>query len=151
VFAVATQLSPHFTLEEFTTSDTARQLGLSNQPTPDMLQRLKQTAAEMEKIRALLGGLPITVNSAFRSPAVNSAVGGVPGSAHQQAYAVDFTCAAFGTPFDVCKKIAASPLKFDQLIHEKRVWIHISFAPTMRRQLLTLPADGGDYVSGINP
>ena len=148
---MATQLSPHFTLEEFTVSDTAKQLGLSNQPTPEMLQRLRHTAAEMEKVRTLLGGLPISVNSAFRSPAVNSAVGGVPTSAHQQAYAVDFTCAAFGSPFDVCKKIAASALKFDQLIHEKRVWVHISFAPTMRRQLLTLPPAGGSYVSGINP
>ncbi len=146
-----TQLSPHFTLEEFTVSDTAKQLGLSNQPTPDMLQRLKNTAAQMEKVRTLLGGLPITVNSAYRSPAVNSAVGGVPTSAHQQAYAVDFTCAAFGSPYDVCKKIAASGIKFDQLIHEKRVWVHLSFAPTMRQMLLTLPPAGGSYVSGINP
>jgi Peptidase M15 len=147
---VATQLSPHFTLEEFTASGTAAQLGLSNQPSPDMLARLKKTAEQMEQVRALLGK-PITVNSAYRSPAVNKAVGGVPNSAHAQAYAVDFTCEGFGSPYEVCKKIAGSKLKFDQLIHEKRVWVHISFAPTMRRELLTLPPDGGGYVSGINP
>ena len=147
---MATQLSPHFTLEEFTASGTAAQLGLSNQPTPDMLARLKQLAAEMEKVRALLGK-PISVNSAYRSPAVNKAVGGVPTSAHQQAYAVDFTCAGFGTPYEVCKKIAASNIKFDQLIHEQQAWVHISFAPTMRRHLLTLPPEGGGYASGINP
>ncbi|MDB5029204.1 MAG: peptidase family protein [Candidatus Eremiobacteraeota bacterium] len=148
---MSNQLSPHFTLQEFTDSDTARQLGLSNLPSADMLVRLKETAAQLEAVRALLGDLPISINSAYRSPAVNSAVGGVPSSAHQQAFAVDFTCASFGTPFDVCKKIAGSPLKFDQLIHEKRVWVHISFAPTMRQQLLTLPPAGGDYVSGILP
>ncbi len=148
---MATQLSPHFTLEEFTVSETAAQLGLSNQPTPETLARLKRTAEQMEQVRTLLGNKSITVNSAFRSPAVNKAVGGVPTSAHQQAYAVDFTCAAFGTPYEICKKIAASKIKFDQLIHEKRVWVHISFAPTMRQQLLTLPPEGGSYVSGINP
>jgi hypothetical protein len=149
---MATQLSPHFTLEELTVSETAVQLGLSNKPpTPEMLARLKHTAEQMEHVRTLLGGLPITVNSAYRSPAVNKAVGGVPNSAHAQAYAVDFTCASFGTPYEVCKKIAGSKIKFDQLIHEKRVWIHISFAPTMRQQLLTLPPEGGNYVSGINP
>jgi zinc D-Ala-D-Ala carboxypeptidase len=148
---VATQLSPHFTLEEFTASDTAARLGLSNQPTAEALPRLKATAAAMEAVRTLLGDKPITINSAYRNPQVNAAVGGVPTSAHQQAYAVDFTCAAFGTPYEVCKKIAASPIKFDQLIHEERVWVHISFAPTMRRQLLTLPPGGGGYVSGINP
>jgi len=147
---VPTQLSPHFTLEEFTVSETAAQLGLSNQPTPDMLARLKKLAEHMEHVRTLLGK-PISVNSAYRSPAVNKAVGGVPTSAHQQAYAVDFTCAGFGTPYEICKKIAASSMKFDQLIHEKRVWVHLSFAPTMRRQLLTLPPEGGSYVSGINP
>jgi putative chitinase len=147
---VATQLSPHFTLEEFTVSETAAQLGLSNQPTPDMLARLKHLAAAMEQVRTLLGK-PISVNSAYRSPAVNKAVGGVPTSAHQQAYACDFTCAGFGTPYEICKKIAGSKIKFDQLIHEKRVWVHISFAPTMRQQLLTLPPEGGSYVSGINP
>jgi hypothetical protein len=148
---MSNQLSPHFTLEEFTDSDTARQLGLSNLPSADMLVRLKETAAQLEAVRALLGDLPISINSAYRSPAVNSAVGGVPSSAHQQAFAVDFTCGSFGTPFDICKKIAGSPLKFDQLIHEKRVWVHISFAPTMRQQLLTLPPAGGDYLSGILP
>jgi hypothetical protein len=148
---MATQLSPHFTLEEFTVSDTAVRLGLSNQPSPDMLARLKQTAAQLEKVRAVLGGRPITVNSAYRSPPVNAAVGGVSNSAHAQAHAVDFICPAFGTPFEICKKIAASGLKFDQLIHEKRDWVHISFAPAMRQHLLTLPPDGGGYASGINP
>jgi len=147
---VPTQLSPHFTLEEFTVSETAAQLGLSNQPTAEMLQRLKHTAAQLEHVRALLGK-PIHVNSAYRSPAVNAAVGGVPNSAHAQAYAVDFTCAGFGTPYEVCKKIAASKIKFDQLIHEKRVWIHLSFDPKTRGQTLTLPPDGGGYEPGIHP
>ncbi len=142
-----TQLSPHFTLEELTVTHT----GIDNRPPPDMVPRLKALAAELEKVRTLLGNLPISINSAFRNKAVNEAVGGVPTSAHAMGYAVDFTCAGFGTPFDVCTKIAASGLKFDQLIHERRNWIHLSIDPRMRRQLLTLPVTGSTYQPGILP
>lgn len=143
-----TQLSPHFTLEELTVTET----GLSNAPGPEELKKLKAVAAKMEQIRTLLGDKAITINSAFRSRAVNEAVGGVSNSAHALGFAVDFTCAPFGSPFDVCKKIAASSVQFDQLIHERRAWVHISFDSTRnRRQLLTLPVSGGTYQSGILP
>ena len=143
-----TQLSPHFTLEELTVTGT----GLDNSPPQAMLATLKRTAAKMEEVRTLLGGKAITVNSAFRNKAVNEAVGGVPNSAHALGFAVDFTCASFGTPFDICKKIAASKLQFDQLIHERRNWVHLSFDPNRnRRQLLTLPVTGSAYQDGILP
>ncbi len=143
-----TQLSKNFTLEELSTTNT----GIDNKPTPAQLEVLKATAAKLEEVRTLLGNKPITVNSAFRNKAVNEAVGGVPNSAHALGYAVDFTCASFGTPYEVCKKIAASSIKFDQLIHERRNWVHLSFDPNRnRRQLLTLPVSGSDYQSGILP
>ena len=141
-----TELSPHFTLEELTVTNT----GLNNAPDATALARLKAVAAKMEDVRTLLGGKPITINSAYRNPQVNAAVGGVSNSAHALGYAVDFTCAAFGSPYDVCKKIAASSIQFDQLIHERRAWVHISFDSSRnRRQLLTLPVTGSEYQSGI--
>jgi zinc D-Ala-D-Ala carboxypeptidase len=143
-----TQLSPHFTLEELSVTNT----GIDNSPTAAQLAVLKTTAAKLEEVRTLLGNKPITVNSAFRNKAVNEAVGGVPNSAHALGYAVDFTCASFGTPYDICKKIAASSIKFDQLIHERRAWVHLSFDSTRnRRQLLTLPVSGSTYQDGILP
>ena len=143
-----TQLSPHFTLEEITVTGT----GIDNTPPKAMLPTLKRLAEKMEDVRTLLGGKPITINSAFRNKAVNEAVGGVPNSAHALGFAVDFTCASFGTPFEICKKIAASKLQFDQLIHERRDWVHLSFDPNRnRRQLLTLPVTGSAYQDGINP
>ncbi len=152
---MATQLSPHFTLEEFTSSDTAAQSGLSNLPeTPELMATLKQTAQQLEAVRTALGNLPITVNSAYRTPAVNAKVGGVSNSAHVKAFAVDFTCPQFGDPFTVAKKIEGSGIKFDQLIHEKRVWVHISFEVRngqMRQQSLTLPPAGGPYLPGLQP
>jgi putative chitinase len=145
---VPTQLSPHFTLEELTVTGT----GIDNSPPPAMLPTLKRLAAKMEEVRTLLGGKAITVNSAYRNKAVNEAVGGVPNSAHALGFAVDFTCASFGTPFEICKKIAASKLQFDQLIHERRDWVHLSFDPNRnRRQLLTLPVTGSAYQDGIQP
>jgi len=145
---VPTQLSPHFTLEELTVTGT----GIDNSPPPAMLPTLTRLAAKMEDVRTLLGGKSISVNSAFRNKAVNEAVGGVPNSAHALGFAVDFTCASFGTPFEICKKIAASKLQFDQLIHERRDWVHLSFDPNRnRRQLLTLPVTGSAYQDGILP
>ena len=143
-----TQLSPHFTLEELTVTGT----GIDNSPPPAMMATLKRLAEKMEDVRTLLGDRGISVNSAFRNKAVNEAVGGVPNSAHALGFAVDFTCASFGTPFEICKKIAASPLQFDQLIHERRNWVHLSFDPNRnRRQLLTLPVTGSTYQDGILP
>jgi zinc D-Ala-D-Ala carboxypeptidase len=145
---VPTQLSKNFTLEELSVTNT----GISNHPTPAQLAVLKATAAKLEEVRTLLGNKPIAVNSAFRNKAVNEAVGGVPNSAHALGYAVDFTCASFGTPYEVCKKIAASSIKFDQLIHERRAWVHLSFDSNRnRRQLLTLPVSGSTYQDGILP
>jgi zinc D-Ala-D-Ala carboxypeptidase len=145
---VPTPLSPHFTLEEVTVTGT----GIDNTPPKAMLPTLKRLAEKMEEVRTLLGGKAISINSAFRNKAVNEAVGGVPNSAHALGFAVDFTCASFGTPFEICKKIAASKLQFDQLIHERRDWVHLSFDPNRnRRQLLTLPVTGSTYQDGILP
>ncbi len=150
-----TQLSPNFTLEELTTTNT----GLDNTPNADEIERLKLLAAFMEKVRAVLGNKSMSVNSAFRSEAVNNAVGGVPNSAHRLGYACDFVCPSFGTPLDVCKALdaagTAGTIVFDQLIQEG-TWTHISRdqtgngtgAPRMMRLTLIGP---GQYASGIKP
>ena len=138
-------LSEHFTLAEFTISQTAARKGLDNTPGPGTIEHLKLTAAKLEKVRALLRR-PIIVNSAYRSPAVNKAIGGVSTSAHCMGYAVDFICPTYGTPLQVAKAIAASDLKFDQLI-EEGTWVHISIDPRMRRQVLTMR--NGKYTPGL--
>ena len=50
----------------------------------------------------------------------------------------------FAAPLGICRVIAGSALKFDQLI-EEGTWVHISFAPAMRRQVLTKNPAGGYY------
>jgi zinc D-Ala-D-Ala carboxypeptidase len=152
---MAQQLSPNFTLEELTTTNT----GLDNTPNADEIERLRALAAFLEKVRAVLGGRAISVNSAFRSEAVNNSVGGVKNSAHRLGYACDFVCPSFGSPLEVCRALdaagTAGTIVFDQLIQEG-TWTHVSRDPTgngtgtPRKMRLTLIGPG-KYASGINP
>lgn len=141
-------LSEHFTLEEATYSETAIRLGIPNQPSTLQLENMKHAAAQMEKVRALLGK-PIHINSWLRLPDVNVAVGGSKVSSHMDGWAIDFTCAGFGSPLEVCKAIEKSGIKFDQMIHEFARWTHISFAPEMRGQVLTIFRPENKYKPGI--
>lgn len=137
------QMSAHFTLPEMTVSARARREGIDNSPGPDVIARLKVVAAQLEKVRELLGGKPITITSCYRSPALNAATpGSAKNSAHTLGWAVDFQCPAFGTPLQIAERLARSSISFDQLIHEHGVWVHISFDPRRRGELLTIDKAG---------
>ena len=142
------QLSDNFTLEEATFSDTAVRLGINNQPSPEQLENMKITAQGMETIRKLLGK-PIRVNSWLRLPALNQAIGGALKSSHMDGWAVDFTCPAFGDPYTVAKALKESDIQVDQVIHEYGRWVHVSFAPEMRGQFLTIFKPDNKYKVGI--
>ena len=133
-------------LEELTAT---QQRGLSNDPPPPVLTRLTETARILETVRALLGNRPILVTSGYRSPEVNRAVGGSATSAHMRGEAADFICPAFGTPREICRAIAASDLRFDQLIEENGRWVHLGLGGRWRRQVMTY--EGGRYRAGLRP
>jgi len=121
----------HFSLEEFLVSDTARSLGVSNYPTWDIVDNLRRLGDTMERIRAGLGGHPITITSGYRSPPVNNAVGGATNSAHLSGLACDFVVPHFRGPPDVCAAIQPYlvVLEIDQLIDEGGGdgwgWVHL--------------------------
>ena len=148
-----TQVTEHFTLEEFTISSTADRLGIDNSIPSQLMANMARTAGVMELVRLLLGNKSVIVTSGYRSPELNKAVGGVPGkSAHLAGLACDFICPAFGSPLAVCKALSphTTALKFDQLIYEYS-WVHIGLASPgdqPRQQLLTLMKDGS-YQYGI--
>ena len=137
----------YFTLDELTHTDHRN---IDNTPPPEMIATLQATARQMDRVRTLLGK-PIRVNSGYRSPALNTAVGGASNSAHMSGYAVDFVCPAFGTPSQICQAILASDIRFDQLIQEG-TWVHISFDPRLRMQQLTatFTSAGTQYVEGVS-
>lgn len=141
-------LSQHFTLDEATYSDTAIRLGINNQPNEQQLQNMKMVAEKMEKIRMLLGK-PLHINSWLRLPELNVAVGGSKVSSHMDGYAVDFTCSSYGNPYQIAKALKESEIQVDQCIHEFGRWVHVSFAPEMRNQFLTIFKPQNKYVSGI--
>lgn len=144
---MTTWLSEHFSLEELTVSQHRL---IDNDPPPEVITALADTARRMEDVRRRLGDRVIVVSSGYRCPALNRAVGGAAASAHLTGRAVDFNCRRFGTPRDVCRALAASDLPFDQLIEEGG-WTHLSFAPRLRRQVLTRrPGSGSAYDLGLN-
>jgi hypothetical protein len=107
---------------------------------------MKHAAEGMEKVRELTGAL--RVNSWLRLPDVNVAVGGSKISSHMDGFAIDVSCAAY-TPYELCQMVKKANIKFDQMIHEYGRWMHISFAPEMRQQELTIFKPEGKYKPGI--
>ncbi|WP_293676928.1 D-Ala-D-Ala carboxypeptidase family metallohydrolase [uncultured Phenylobacterium sp.] len=141
---MTTKLTAHFALEELACTQHRE---IDNRPPPDVVATLRTTAARMEDVRRLLGGRIISVSSGYRCPELNRAVGGARTSAHLTGRAVDFNCYGFGSPRDVCRALANSPIGFDQLIEEGG-WVHLSFDPRMRRRILT-KREGGGYELGL--
>lgn len=145
------QLTEHFTLEEMCASQVAARRGLDNTPGPVELENLKRIAEAMERVRTILGGKAIHVDSGYRSLLVNASVGGVSTSAHCRGLACDFVCPAFGTPADVALAILKSDIEYDQLILEYG-WVHLGLASDGlpdRREALTKRSASAPYEIGI--
>lgn len=117
------RLTPHFTLDELTASGTAGRLAIDNTPPDYVLPNLQRLANSLEQVRELLGNMPIHILSGYRCPALNAAVKGAPHSWHMGGLAADFICPAYGPPRDICKRLLAVGLPFDQLIFEGN-WVH---------------------------
>jgi zinc D-Ala-D-Ala carboxypeptidase len=117
-----TILTKNFTLEELTHTDHRE---LSNEPNETERANLVRLAVFLEQVKELLDGRPIMVNSAFRSKAVNDAVGSKDSSQHRVGCAADIRVFDM-TPDQVVKTIIASNLEFDQVIREFDRWTHIS-------------------------
>lgn len=147
-------LSEHFTLAELTATRT----GLPNDAPPPVRLKLVQVCkAILEPVRAHYGR-PVTVNSGYRSPAVNKAVGSSPGSQHAVGEAVDFEVPGVSNG-DVAKWCRDNLPAFGQLILEAHRpgdpasgWVHCSL-PTARhnRQVLTMTmgTHGPVYSKGL--
>jgi len=135
-------LTEHFTLEELTHTDHRQ---LDNTPNDAELANLTRLAEFLEELKTVLGGKPIMVNSAFRSKAVNDAVGSKDTSQHRIGCAADIRVPSM-TPDQVVKAVIASDLGYDQVIREFDRWTHISIpneavrAP--RKQALIIDKQG---------
>lgn len=123
-------ISPHFTLEELTFSQLALRTGLDNTPEDEDIANLKLLCASLlEPVRTLLG-VPLHVDSGYRSPQVNAAVGGAHASAHMYGRAADVIPIGMDlrTAFDQIRSHKELPI--DQIIIECNAWIHLAIAAT---------------------
>ena len=134
----------YFTIDELCASDTAERKKIDNVPNADARLRMQRLIEQLlDPIRAAWGS-PITVNSGYRSPALNSAVGGVPTSQHVKGEAADITVGSTADNKRLFDKIVelqkAGRIAFDQLIDESGYsWVHISYrAGNNRNQVLHL-------------
>lgn len=134
-------LSEHFSLEEFTASDTASRRNIDNTPPDAIIDNLRKLAETMELVRALLGQ-PIHITSGYRCSALNKIIGSKPSSSHVQGLACDFKCPEYGSPDIIANAIAASEIDFDQVIFEFCSWVHIGIGAKARKQVLTINSSG---------
>ena len=139
----------HFTYGEFLASDKADELMISNVPPDGVWTQMVKPGIELlapllEVVRALLGGIPLDINSGYRCYLLNEAVGGDPDSQHRydlRGSAVDFT------PSNMpCRRawdlICSAGIVYDQLIYEVNAggfqWIHISMNDRPRKHSFTM-------------
>ncbi len=143
-------LTSHFTLAELTKTEIRK---YDNTPPPGILPNLKRMAEKLERIRELLGGKPIIVNSCYRSKEVNKAVGSKETSKHREGLAADFICPSYGTPLAICERIIKSELIWGKLILEfynpttGSGWIHFQLGTD--KKVFTINAHGTFH--GLHP
>jgi hypothetical protein len=142
------RLSRYYTLARLAHSDTARERGIDNTPPAALLPNLRLLARGLDRIRLLLGH-PLEISSGYRSPALNTVVGGARNSQHAQGLAADFTCPGFGPPLAVARALRDSPIPFDTLIYEFEEWLHVSFTATPRQRVLTIYDAAEGYLDGL--
>jgi zinc D-Ala-D-Ala carboxypeptidase len=126
-------ISDHITYNEATHSATAIRNGIRNVPDDEQLGNMERIAKNIfEPLRAHFGDHPIRINSFFRSPRLNKAVGGSKTSQHAKGQAMDIDDSyGFTTNKEIFDYIRQN-LDFDQMIWEfggndNPDWVHVSF------------------------
>lgn len=130
----------YFTLDELTRSDTARRLGIDNRPAQRHIDSLRRLVDDVLDPLREAWGKPITVNSGYRCPELNRAVGGARASQHMLGQAADITVGNKADNRRLFQLVQSLNLPFTQLIDESDfAWVHIGHDPSnVKRQVLKL-------------
>ena len=141
------KLSEHFSLAELCKTRT----GIENVPNQEQVNNLKRLCGWLEQLRRRWNNLygegddPIIINSGFRSPEVNKAVGGVPTSNHLTGCAVDIRCIGMEQALRYAAILLdisdMSREDFDELLIEQKrsvIWIHFAVRPSGNRRRTSL-------------
>lgn len=153
-------LTEHFTLEEMTSSATAKRLGILNSPSPQVIENLRALCINILEPLRKAWGAPIIVSSGYRSPKLNKVIGGAATSEHMAqgtGAAADIRTVSDSPEENkkLLKLLLSLKLPFRQLINEypdkngAPNWIHVSYNPKHPKQKSMLTCKGGKYISGI--
>ena len=132
----------HFTISEMLRSDTAMRLGVWNGASLEAEENLRALVENVLDPLRIRYGKPIRVNSGYRCPQLNKAIGGAVNSQHMRGEAADITA---GSPWENLKlaRLIEESGKFDQLIYEHMgngmpQWLHVSYrrSGNNRKQVL---------------
>ena len=137
------RLSPHMTLAELTKTKT----GIKNVPNEAQVENLKRLCGWLEMLRSEWNNIygegndPIIINSGFRSPDVNKAVGGASNSNHLSGCAADIRCLGIEQALRYAVILLdisdESKEDFDELLIEKSaksIWVHFAVRPKDNRR-----------------
>jgi len=150
-------LTKNFSLHEMTKSETALRKGLVNDPLDNELGNLITLAEKVLQPVRDHYGVGVKVNSGYRSPDVNAAVGGSRTSDHCKGMAADIEIA--GLPNAELAQYIKDNLKYTQLILEFYTpgvsdsgWVHVSYDENnLKCQTLTATKKDGKtvYLNGL--
>ena len=144
------KISHNITYAEAIHSNTAKRKGIDNTPNPTQVENMKLTAEKVfQPLREWVGG-PIKVNSFFRSPELNEAIGGSKTSQHCKGQAIDIDDVyGYKTNAEMYHYIKDN-LDFDQMVwefgdDENPNWIHVSYVthrPNRKKLTVALRKNG---------
>ena len=134
---MATQITPHFTLDEMLTSQSAIRFRYTEQfnPPASVVHSLTVLCQNVLEPIRLAVARPVRVSSGYRCVRVNKKIGGAQNSQHMDGEAADIQVLSMSVEA-LYQFIKAGNFPYDQLIQEFDSWVHISFASTNRKQAL---------------
>jgi len=139
-------ISQHISDKEGVYSTTAMRRGLDNTPNAKQLANMKLLAEKVfEPLREWVGG-PIRINSFFRGPELNTAIGGSSKSQHCKGQAMDVDDGGCNKTNAEMYRFIKDELEFDQMIWEfgdenNPNWVHVSYVSEDSNRNRCLRAD----------
>lgn len=138
-------ISAHITYQEAIHSETATEKHIDNTPPSSIVAVMSITAAKVfEPVRKRVSELrgkdsPITLNSFYRSPELNKAIGGAQDSQHTKGEAMDLNVNYPDFTRHDLFELIRKEFEFDQLIYEggtpdNPAWVHVSYSSTHNRK-----------------
>lgn len=133
-------LSPNFTLQEMCFSLTATTLKIANEPGQKDIDNLRVLCREVLQPTRDEWGKPMHINSGYRSPDLNKAVGGKSNSYHLRGCAADIAVASHTEGYALAVHLLKQKLT-DLVIlerHKQRFWVHVQWSYAPRHKFTTI-------------